>query len=305
MDVSVVGAAAVVDYIYRVDRLPVAGQISQIISDSPGPCFGGGAPNIACGLARLGHRVQLFYPVGDDFPGSPCEASWSTLGIDLSMLTVTKGQRSGFAYMFFQGDDSFCFAFPGASAWAVNPGEVTLAKRVVIGPVLNAYTLSFLDAALRERCELIVSGIAASSIVDYLPHIQTFIVSWEEARSLCEQLKLDRLEQLADRMLHAKLYITHGKEGSVLYSNRSRRQIPMISASQLVDPTGAGDAYTAGVVAGILRGLDPVVSGFIGATVASYAVEKLGAQNNLPDWPLVVERLKAQAPDVSAGLETS
>lgn len=303
MDISVVGAAAVLDYIYRVDRLPVAGQISQIISDSQGPYFGGGAPNIASGLARLGHRVQLFYPVGDDFLGSSCETFWNTLGIDLSMLTVIKGQRSGFAYLFFNGEDNFCFAFPGASARAINPGEVKLAKRVVIGPVLNAYTISFLDAALKEGSELIVSGIASSSIVDYLAYIQVFIVSWEEANALCEQLKLDSLQHLADRMSDAKLYITHGKEGSVLYHNGSRREIPVISANQLVDPTGAGDAYTAGVVTGILRGFDPVISGFIGATVASYAVEKVGAQNNLPDWPLVIDRLKAQAPDVSAGLE--
>ncbi len=302
MDISVVGAAAVLDYIYRVDRLPAAGQISQIISESQGPFLGGGAPNIASGLARLGHRVQLFYPVGDDFPGSPCEIFWNSLGIDLSMLTIIKGQRSGFAYLFFKGEDNFCFAFPGASSQAINIGEITLAKKVVIGPVLNTFTLPFLNAAIKEGSELIVSGIASSDIIDFLPHIQTLIISWEEAKAICDHLKINNFDQFANRMSDTKLYITHGKKGSVLYHNQTRREIPVISANQLVDPTGAGDAYTAGVVAGILRGFDPVVSGFIGATVASFAVEKLGAQNNLPDWSQVIDRLKAQVPDIPAKL---
>jgi ribokinase len=59
-----------------------------------------------------------------------------------------------------------------------------------------------------------------------------------------------------------------------------------------VDTTGAGDAFTAGYLAGYLRGLLPVRCAEMGAVAASFAVEAVGCQTNLPDNDRLQARLK-------------
>ena len=306
MGITVAGAAAVIDYIFRVEKLPQPGQIKAILAtdDRTGvPYCGGGAPNIACALARLGHQVSLIYPVGEEFPGSACERSWRDLGINLDGICAVTGEQSGSAYLFFQQDgDSMCFAFAGAAERAGVPPADNLADIVVIAPILNAFTKQVLEAAIRQGCDVVLTGIAFPQVAEYFDHIHTMIVNAGEADEMCRALGLTRPDQLAGRLNGRRLYVTHGISGSVAYFDDTKARIPVIKPVRFVDPTGAGDAYSAGVVSGLARRLDPEAAGLIGAATASFVVEHFGGQNHSLTWKTVRQRLLEQVPRGAARL---
>ena len=85
--------------------------------------------------------------------------------------------------------------------------------------------------------------------------------------------------------------LTLGGEGSRVMLPNHEHAIPIVPAN-MVDTTGAGDAYTAGYLAGIWRGFPPEVCGRLGAAAAAFALEALGCQTHLPDWDALQGRYK-------------
>jgi len=83
--------------------------------------------------------------------------------------------------------------------------------------------------------------------------------------------------------------VTMDTGGSVLYDEGREHRIPIVPV-EAVDPTGAGDAYRAGFLAAYHRGHSPLTACRVGATTASFAVEKAGCQTNLPDWSRMTAR---------------
>lgn len=75
--------------------------------------------------------------------------------------------------------------------------------------------------------------------------------------------------------------------------------MPAIPAESAVDVTGAGDAFTAGVVYGLMNGYDPVDAAYIGACCASFAVEAKGAQTSLARRDDIQKRLGRFAPETA------
>ena len=83
------------------------------------------------------------------------------------------------------------------------------------------------------------------------------------------------------RMANSQILITTlGEQGSVVRQGESEWRIPAAKVGVVVDPTGAGDAYRAGFVAGYLQGLALKVCGRMGAVCAAYTVEKYGTQTH-------------------------
>jgi adenosine kinase len=85
-------------------------------------------------------------------------------------------------------------------------------------------------------------------------------------------------EQIADYV--DALIITRGSEGSYIYTNDKRLDIPCAKANQLTDPTGCGDAYRAGLIHGILNGKDWETTGRIASLMGAIKIEQHGTQNH-------------------------
>lgn len=306
MSVSVVGAAAILDYIFPVEKLPAPGEVALILrEEGMGKTFWGGcAPNIAAGLTRLGLHAALVYPVGDDFPDSDCERYWHSLNIDLSNLCIQHGLPSGRAYLFFQPyGETMCFSALGAAASAKPREDVRLAEMVVITPVCSDFTLFYLNQALNQNCQIAVSGVVSPQIVNELNNIQMILLNSREAKALCELAKVAEINQLPSRYPRCCFFITYGDKGSVVYLDQTQIPIPVIQPKKYTDPTGAGDAYAVGVIMAWLKGYDLEIAGYIGATCASFVIEAFGAQTNLPNFDMVKERLIMQAPEIGRKLQ--
>jgi adenosine kinase len=95
--------------------------------------------------------------------------------------------------------------------------------------------------------------------------------------------------------------ITMGEAGSIIRTRDDEVRVPVAPAREVVDPTGAGDAYTAGVAVGLLRGYPPPLLGRLAALAAVYAVESYGTQNHEYTAAEFAARFREAFPDHDLG----
>jgi adenosine kinase len=86
------------------------------------------------------------------------------------------------------------------------------------------------------------------------------------------------VRELTERV--AALIITHGAGGSSIYTGATHLSIPSAPVNQVVDPTGCGDAYRAGLIHGLLHGLDWRATGHIASLLGAIKIESRGTQNH-------------------------
>ena len=296
--IAVAGAAAIGDYIFHVDHLPERGEIVQVTSFSAGLVPGGCAPNIAAGVATLGRAgAALHYPVGDDFDRSGLLEQWTRRGIDCGGLTRVPGVPSGCAWMYMQDDGAtMCFGYPGAAAAAEPDPPQALPEWVVVAPVLNRYTAGYLDAALNQGCKTVATGIGSGGLGPWLGGLHALVVNRREADTLCLELGPVRCRALSAVYPELLLYVTDGGRGSRLYRGGTVYKIPPVQADRIADFTGAGDSFTAGVVSALASGVAPERAGWYGAAMASFVIERLGGQCEMPSWADLEQRLHSQFP---------
>jgi len=98
--------------------------------------------------------------------------------------------------------------------------------------------------------------------------------------------------------------ITLGAEGSRIYSGAGGSHvvhIPVVPPDVLAEPTGVGDAYRAGIIAGMLRGLPWETTGRIAALAATYVLEQFGTQNHSYTLDQFVARYRRAFGDTPTG----
>jgi adenosine kinase len=76
------------------------------------------------------------------------------------------------------------------------------------------------------------------------------------------------------------LIVTKGAEGSVIYTEGRTLEFACVKPKAIVDPTGCGDAYRAGLIHGLLRGLDWETTGRLASLMGSIKIESRGPQNH-------------------------
>jgi len=284
--IHVVGHTAT-DHICRVPALPER-HTSTYITDHQ-IYFGGGAANIAAGIARLGEKVSLISAVGKEFTGSDYDRWMDNLGIHKDLFIVD-GARTPTAYMFTddRGDQVTFFEW-GASA--------TFAHQQA--PALDFVHLATADPDFNVRVaqkSSFVSFDPGQDLLNYAPeqlceilaHTSLLFANRHEMAGVSREV--GRTEESIIRSVPIAV-ITMDAQGSNVYVAGERHFIPVVPV-RLVDPTGAGDAYRAGFLSGYVRGYTPVECGRIGTVTASFVVEKAGCQTNLPDWEMMRERYR-------------
>ena len=294
--VSVVGAAAIGDYIFRLDKLPEKGEIVPLNWFSMDLEPGGCAPNISAGLAAHGIvEPVLFYPVGSDFAQSKILERWLAAGINCSRITRVSDAPSGRAWVFMQNDGStMCFAYAGAADIATPNDIGELSDIVVISPVLNHFTKAYLSKAIQENKTIVVTGIGNAHVLPYISDIDVLIINEFEAGQLCQLLNFKTPMEIHQKNPNLRLYVTRGSRGSVVYLRDEKVEVPIVKEEIRVDSTGAGDAYCSGIVSAMVLGKDAVDAAYYGSANASFVLENVGGQTNLPSWKRLEERLKQQ-----------
>ena len=111
------------------------------------------------------------------------------------------------------------------------------------------------------------------------------LASWVALNGYEAQLVQERTglspEQIAERV--KAVIVTHGGEGSKIYTQEQSYEIPSAKPSEVIDPTGCGDAYRAGLIYGILEGMEWKTIGRIASLMGAVKVESSGTQNHSCD----------------------
>src|SRR5258706_1529495 len=263
---------------------------------------GGICPNIAYSIALLGQTPRVMATVGEDF--EEYRAWLVSKGVDTTLMKVVPGL---FTASFFATTDQhsaqIASFYPGAMGVASMQSLKELDKRpdlVVVSP--NAPDAMMKFAA--ESRELNLPYL-------YDPGQQVLRLDGPElARDMegayflfCNDYEFGliskktswSLDQILD---HVKvLVITRGKDGADLYVGGDSVHIPTDPEDEILDPTGVGDAFRGGFLAGYSHGLDWKLCGEIGALAAVYCLEQKGPQTHAYSRKEFVERFRKHFDD--------
>jgi nucleoside kinase len=276
-----------VDYIITVDEYPPIGE-SRRVSERR-IYFGGGAANIAAGIARLGGQAELICAVGCDFPGSEYEKYLKDLGVKTTLFRSEKNSSTAFMVNNAAGDQVTYFEWGAGEAFARSAPP----KREFVHMATGDAAFNINLARQAEFASLDpgqdVKYYTADDLTTLLGEIDMLICNNYEIDIIKKTLSCSE-KDILDSVPFT--IITHGKAGSSLYFDGKTEQIPAVSV-EAKDPTGAGDAYRAGFFTAWKKGYDPVTCAKIGAVTSSFVVEMIGTQTNLPGWERMAGRYKS------------
>jgi adenosine kinase len=246
--------------------------------------FGGCAGNVAYNLKLLGGQGYPLGTVGEDF--GPYAQWLDSQGIDRRYVETVPGSYTAQAYITSDLDDNQITAF--------HPGAMAFSAQVTV-PEAGGITLGMVSPDSREGMlaharQFRAAGIpfifdpgqamplfSGSDLVDLIEQADWVTVNDYEFALIQERTGLSAAE-IAPRV--KALIVTCGASGSYIQTADARIDIPAAQAREVVDPTGCGDAYRAGLLYGMMRGMDWHTTGRIAALAGAYKIEKPGTQNH-------------------------
>ena len=278
--------------------------IGEILWDllPSGPRLGGAPFNVVAHLARLGHRVTFLTAVGSDELGHEALGSIGRFGVDPDLVVVA-GLPTGTVEVTLdsQGQPGFVIISPAAyEAASVEPAALeriaaapptavvfgTLAQR---SPLVRRATRQVLEAApatMRVYDTNLREGTWSVPLIKELLADATVLkLNDAEVEMLAPLLELPELEsefaaEVAARFDLEAVCVTRGGSGALLWMNGRGLVAPGVRI-EVADTIGAGDAFTAGMVDGLVRGRPPVEILATANALGAFVASRTGA---IPDW---------------------
>ena len=247
--------------------------------------FGGCAGNIAYNLKLLGDDPLPMGTVGVDF------ASYATW-MDRHEITrrhvhTKKDNYTAQAFITTDMDDNQITAFhPGAMnlAHETHISEAKDVKLAIVAPdgrdgmVQHAQQLHEANIPFIFDPGQGLPMFDGEDLMKFTEQATYIALNDYEAQLFQDRTKLSPHE-LAEHV--EALIITKGSEGSHIYTEDKRIDIPCAKAEKLADPTGCGDAYRAGLMHGIMHGKDWEETGRIASLLGAIKIEQHGTQNHI------------------------
>jgi len=260
--------------------------------------FGGCAGNIAYNLKLLGGDPLPMATVGSDFG---IYAEWlGQQGIDSRHVRTVDGSFTGQAFITTDQDDNQITAFhPGAMNFShYNRVEEAASIGIRIGIVapdgregMIQHAEQFAQAGIPFIFD-VGQGLPLFGAEELLRFLQqaTYAAFNDYEAQLTAQRTGLTLEQMAERV--EAMIVTRGGEGSRIYAGGRRIDIPAVTPSAVVDPTGCGDAYRAGLLFGVEHGMDWETTGRIASLLGSIKIASPGTQNHRFDAASFAQRFE-------------
>jgi adenosine kinase len=247
--------------------------------------FGGCAGNIAYSLQMLGGAPLMMATVGaEDFSGYGRRID--ALGLSRAHVREVPGSYTAQAFITTDVDDNQITAFhPGAMTHS-HLNHVADARDVALGIVapdgrdgMLQHAREFADAGIPFVFDPgqglpMFDGADLSRFID----LATYVTVNDYEAKLFEERTGETIEALARRV--DAFIVTRGGDGSTIFTGGKRLEIPSVAPQAVVDPTGCGDAYRAGLLHGIVTGMDWSITGRLASLIGSLKIARRGAQNH-------------------------
>jgi len=246
--------------------------------------FGGCAGNIAYNLRLLGDVGLPMATVGKDF--GQYEDWMKKTGVPRDHIKVIDSEHTAQGFVTTDLDDNQIWAFHPGAMQLSHENQVGGAKDVAIGIVAPDGRDGMIQHAAQFAAANIPfifdpgQGLPMFSGDDLRAFIDQ--ASWVAVNDYEWQLVQDKTGLSAQEIAHQveALIVTRGAEGSVIYTQGREIRIPTAKPKQIVDPTGCGDAYRAGLLHGLLHGMDWETTGHIASLLGALKIESRGTQNH-------------------------
>lgn len=267
----------------RVSTAPSAGETVTGGKLSHG--HGGKGSNQAVGMARLGAEVSLFTGIGDDANGAAAHEFWASEGIDAaSVITTPEPTMAGFIIVDANAENRIAIA-PGALD-TLRPSDTESFRDAIAAADLLVVSLEIpLDVALALLALARAEG--TPTVLNPAPAVALPDDAWENIDYLTPNsteaailLGLDEsavpdaasaAERLASRF-DGTVVVTGGGSGAVVVHGGVTTTVPARTVPEVVDTTGAGDAFTAAFSVAIAEGKNPVEAAQFASLAGAHAV---------------------------------
>lgn len=246
---------------------------------------GGNAPNIGYTLGLLAGRPVIMATAGQDFGEY---RNWlERHGVDTSgIVEIDEEYCASFFVSTDENQNQIASFYTGAMAYAHQLNFARYAPDAELA-IISPNDPSAMRNHVRECKQLQIPYI-------YDPSQQTVRLTAEDLREGVEGCFLLTANDYEFQLIQEKagytqkdilrlaggLVVTHGKNGSTIYVGGQVYNIPAVNPKQVVEPTGTGDGYRAGLMRGIQMGFPWQVCGQMGALAATYVIENMGTQNH-------------------------
>jgi ribokinase len=288
---EVVGVGALnVDKLFFVERIASGGEEVEVKSWTQAP--GGSAANTIVGLSRLGIETGFIGNVGTDQEGEYILDDLKKEGVDITGIRRVEGSTGMILGLVDAKGERALYAFPGVNdllqitSESLNyarkakmlhfssfVGERSYRAQIALLDELSDIEISFAPGELyvRKKIKPLELIISRSSVI---------FLNKEEAEMLTDK----SYERAADELLGMGaevIVVTLGEGGCYVASSQTSHIIEAYK-TKVVDTTGAGDAFAAGFLYGLLRGKSLPECGRLGNWVAARCISKAGARAGLP-----------------------
>jgi ribokinase len=302
MSIEVIGIGSLnYDYIYQVDTL-AAGD-SQVVVNSTHGAPGGSAANTIHGLASLDISSGFLGAVGSDGEGEKIVEQMTELRIDCSRVQKVPGEQTAKVLVFVDAaGERAMYSVPGANvllnptdddvSWlsqskyviiSAIPGDDQLLKiQRVVEQISNKTRIVFMPGALYTK-------LGYSRLQDIINRSFLLVLNRREIRELTDKDNEYRegVRWLLDHGAQ-RIAVTLGDIGCMVVDGAADNVVddldkfiirtPELSKNKIIDTTGAGDAFAAGFVFGLLHGKDLNAAGLLGNLTARACIQGLGAR---------------------------
>ncbi len=258
--------------------------------------FGGCAGNIAYNLKLLGGEPLIMAALGSD--GAPYLERLHGLGMSTRCIRTVEESYTAQAFITTDSDNNQITAF--------HPGAMMFAHRNRIadaGPVKVAIVApDGRDGMVQHAEDCAALGIPFifdpgqglpmfnGAELEHFIELATYVaVNDYEAELLSERTGLG-LDQIAQRV--SALVVTRGEQGAEIFTGGQRIDIPCVPAERIVDPTGCGDAFRAGMLFGLTRDMDWPTIGRLSSLMGAIKIAHQGGQNHVLSAAEIADRFQ-------------
>lgn len=291
--VTVVGCGALNwDCLFKVREIVVDG---ESIVEGSFESAGGSAANTIYALARWGVRTGFIGAVGDDEEGWKIIQEFENVGVETHRIRIVKGQPTGrvIGIVDMRGRRSLYvqpganltlrlteddFAYVGKAQWvhisSLVGTETFESLKALILSLPHDVSVSFAPGAIYARLGL-------KNLESILKRTNVLFLAKEEMATLMGTENLDAAAQKLWELGVETIVVTLGESGSWVGSKGRGRFSPSHQA-HVVDTTGAGDAFAAGFLWGIIHGRPIPECQRLGTIAASFCLREMGARTGTP-----------------------
>ncbi len=247
---------------------------------------GGTAPNIAYTMALLGLKPEIVAAVGEDF--DDYRRKLDRDGVDTSHMVIVPGEFTSSCFINTDLDSNQITAFYSGAMGQAHTLTLDGLGLKSDDLVLIAPNDPRAMASFARQCTTLGIGylydpsmqaprLTAADLKEGFHGAKILIGNDYEFAMMAEKLGVGEAEM---RGMVPIAVVTKGADGSSIFADGTEYKIPPARPKAVVNPTGAGDSYRAGLIAGMSKGLPWEVCGRMGAVAAVYAVEHVGPQEH-------------------------